>query len=115
MRCGETDRRRAGGGTRGVGGGRRPSALGGGLFEDVAGVPPHDDLTDEQEQRDQEHGREQDLDTGDVATVVGPVDAPSTEATTSPTDLRAQLGVALRDALRLPRVATRVDRVQQVG
>ena len=39
-------------------------------LEDVAGVPPHDDLTDEQEQRDQEHGREQDLDTGHVAPVV---------------------------------------------
>ena len=78
-------------------------------------MPPHDDLTDEQEQRDQEHGREQDLDTGDVATVVSPVDAASTEATTWPTDLRAQLRVALRDRLRLPRVATRVDRAQQLG
>ena len=40
---------------------------------------------------------------GDVATVVSPMDAPNTEATTRPTDLRAQLRVALRDPLHLPR------------
>ena len=77
---GEAGGRRIGGLAPGIGGRRGPRTLGRGLLEDVAGVPPDDDLTEEEEQGDQEHGREQDLDarrrrpgrrassTGDVGT-----------------------------------------------